>query len=98
MCQVVIAIDKLVGCPCNVRCCAVQVREAVLLNTLKRLMVAVPQYEGRINKWSGGYAQPPLGARHASDITTELGYEDVAPNVGAQFAQVSAAPLPGKAQ
>eukprot|EP00775_Hariotina_reticulata_P004797 gene4797-5047_t len=73
--------------PGNVRV-LLMVREAVLLNTLKHLMVAVPQYEGRINKWSGGYAQPPLGARHASDITTELGYEDVAPNVGAQFAQM----------
>lgn len=62
------------------------VREAVLLNSLKRLMVAVPIYEASINRWSGGHAAPP---GPISDMSPEFsGYEDVAPCVGAQFAQV----------
>ena len=69
-----------------------QVREAVLLNSLKRLMVAVPQYESSINQWSGGQAQPPPGGQQGqqglSDVSAALGYEDFAPQVGAQFAQV----------
>lgn len=60
------------------------VREAVLLNSLKRLMVAAPIYEATINKWTGGSAASPNGA--ADSI--RLGYDDVAPVVGAQFAQV----------
>lgn len=61
------------------------VREAVLLNSLKRLMVAAPTYEATINKWTGGDAAPPNGAADCF----KLGYDDVAPMVGAQFAQVS---------
>jgi hypothetical protein len=61
------------------------VREAVLLNSMKRLMVAAPIYEATINKWSGGSSMPP----HQHDVGSEFGYEDVAPHVGAQFAQVS---------
>jgi hypothetical protein len=61
------------------------VREAVLLNSLKRLMVAAPIYEATINKWTGGDAAPPNGAADCF----KLGYDDVAPMVGAQFAQVS---------
>lgn len=65
------------------------VREAVLLNSLKRLMVAAPIYESTINKWSGGHAAPPPGPPQ-SDVASEMsGYEDIAPHVGAQFAQVS---------
>jgi hypothetical protein len=60
------------------------VREAVLLNSLKRLMVAAPIYEATINKWTGGSAAPPNGAADS----LKLGYDDVAPVVGAQFAQV----------
>ena len=63
------------------------VREAVLLNSLKRLMVAVPNYEGTINKWGGGSAAPPPGPPQTPG-PIEPGYEDVAPHVGAQFAQV----------
>lgn len=62
------------------------VREAVLLNSLKRLMVAVPIYEASINRWSGGHSVPP---GPSGDMAPELsGYEDIAPCVGAQFAQV----------
>eukprot|EP00879_Flechtneria_rotunda_P010355 GHRR01010828.1.p1 GENE.GHRR01010828.1~~GHRR01010828.1.p1 ORF type:complete len:675 (+),score=226.68 GHRR01010828.1:2579-4603(+) len=65
------------------------VREAVLLNSLKRLMVAAPMYEATISKWGGGSSVPPPGAQHGPpSVTTEPGYEDVAPHVGAQFAQV----------
>jgi hypothetical protein len=73
------------------------VREAVLLNSLKRLMVAAPIYEASINKWSGGHAAPPgagvggrgpHGGSSAAAGDEQLGYEDVAPSVGAQFAQV----------
>lgn len=64
------------------------VREAVLLNSMKRLMVAAPIYEATINKWSGGSSMPPGSHQHA-DVGSEFGYEDVAPHVGAQFAQVS---------
>jgi hypothetical protein len=63
---------------------ALMVREAVLLNSLKRLMVAAPIYEATINKWTGGNAAPPHGAADS----LRLGYDDVAPIVGAQFAQV----------
>ncbi|WIA31955.1 hypothetical protein OEZ86_002812 [Tetradesmus obliquus] len=63
------------------------VREAVLLNSMKRLMVAAPIYEATINKWSGGSSMPPGSHQHA-DVGSEFGYEDVAPHVGAQFAQV----------
>jgi hypothetical protein len=63
------------------------VREAVLLNSMKRLMVAAPIYESTINKWSGGSSMPP--GSHQHDVGSEFGYEDVAPHVGAQFAQVS---------
>lgn len=59
------------------------VREAVLLNSLKRLMVAAPIYEATINKWTGGTAPPSAAAD-----SIKLGYDDVAPMVGAQFAQV----------
>lgn len=63
------------------------VREAVLLNSFKRLMVAVPIYESSINRWSGGHAMPPGSA---AEMAPEYsGYQDIAPIVGAQFAQVS---------
>lgn len=61
------------------------VREAVLLNSLKRLMVAAPIYEATLNKWTGGSAAPPQGAAESM----KLGGDDVAPMVGAQFAQVN---------
>lgn len=61
------------------------VREAVLLNSLKRLMVAAPIYEATLNKWTGGNAAPPQGAAESM----KLGGDDVAPVVGAQFAQVN---------
>lgn len=68
------------------------VREAVLLNSLKRLMVAVPNYEATINSWSGGNSVAPPGPPQPP-AQADPGYEDVAPHVGAQFAQVS--PLEG---
>ena len=89
--------------------CLLMVREAVLLNSLKRLMVAVPSYEGCINRWSGGPAAAPPGspARGGGGGGNgppspaarggggggggfdPYGYsDDVAPCVGAQFAQV----------
>lgn len=68
------------------------VREAVLLNSLKRLMVAVPIYEAAINKWTGGAAAPPPGAPQGG-LRAEFSCEDVAPHVGAQFAQVRAGPV-----
>ncbi|KAF8071059.1 SPBC16D10.01c [Scenedesmus sp. PABB004] len=64
------------------------VREAVLLNSLKRLMVAAPIYESTINKWSGGASAPPGRPHSAADVCEYGGYDDVAPHVGAQFAQV----------
>lgn len=61
------------------------VREAVLLNSLKRLMVAAPIYEATLNKWTGSSAAPPNAA---ADAMRMAGNDDVAPVVGAQFAQV----------
>lgn len=82
--------------------CLLMVREAVLLNSLKRLMVAVPSYEASINRWGGGASVPPPGppqspTRQQQPQTPQskgsfdpYSYsDDVAPHVGAQFAQVS---------
>jgi len=85
--------------------CLLMVREAVLLNSLKRLMVAVPSYESSINRWSGGPAMPPPGPpgsptrgpqqqQQQQQGMNRGGFDpycysdDVAPHVGAQFAQV----------
>jgi hypothetical protein len=63
------------------------VREAVLLNSLKRLMVAVPQHEHTILRWSGGPLHEHPG-QHSQSAAPAPGYDDVAPHVGAQYAQV----------
>lgn len=63
------------------------VREAVLLNSLKRLMVAAPIYEATISKWTGGSGAPP-GSGSSTDAVKSMGHDDVALVVGAQFAQV----------
>jgi hypothetical protein len=60
-----------------------QVREAVLLNSLKRLMVAVPNYETQLTKWGG-----TGGAGASAAVAATGGDDDVASFVGAQFAQV----------
>jgi hypothetical protein len=88
--------------------CLLMVREAVLLNSLKRLMVAVPSYEASINRWSGGPNMPPPGppasptrppgaapggprnggGNGGGGFDPYSYSDDIAPHVGAQFAQV----------
>lgn len=87
LCVVLRAIIGAVSRQCGMTRVLLMVREAVLLNSMKRLMVAVPNYEGQIRSWSGGAAMPPPGPPHPQ-APTQPGYEDVAPNVGAQFAMV----------
>ncbi|EFJ52891.1 hypothetical protein VOLCADRAFT_102849 [Volvox carteri f. nagariensis] len=66
---------------------AVLLKEAVLLNSLKVLMVMVPSIEDIISKWCGGSAVAPPGPpqtdNHGVEYNDELG-----PHIGAQFAQV----------
>jgi hypothetical protein len=64
------------------------VREAVLLNSLKGLMLAVPNYEATILGWSGGSSAPPPGPPQTPLPRDAHMMDDVAPHLGAQFAQV----------
>ncbi|GIL85489.1 hypothetical protein Vretimale_13414 [Volvox reticuliferus] len=66
---------------------AVLLKEAVLLNSLKVLMVMVPSIEDIISKWCGGSAVAPPGPPQTDDRGVEYN-DELAPHIGAQFAQV----------
>ncbi|KAK9839863.1 hypothetical protein WJX81_007158 [Elliptochloris bilobata] len=71
--------------------------EAVLLNSLRRLLAVVPQTEHTLNRWAGGPAppggtslpSPAAGGREAAGAGTEvLPGGGTGPQLGAQFAQL----------
>ncbi|GFR42334.1 hypothetical protein Agub_g3242 [Astrephomene gubernaculifera] len=64
---------------------AVLLKEAVLLNSLKVLMVMVPSIEDIISKWCGGHSVAPPGPPHSNGLEGALD-DDLATHIGAQFA------------
>eukprot|EP00198_Chlamydomonas_reinhardtii_P008734 XP_001698071.1 predicted protein [Chlamydomonas reinhardtii] len=65
----------------------VLLKEAVLLNSLKVLMVMVPSIEDIISKWCGGQSCAPPGPPQPNAPDPDFD-DDMAPHIGAQFAQV----------
>ncbi|KAK9806759.1 hypothetical protein WJX72_001747 [[Myrmecia] bisecta] len=67
--------------------------EAVLLNSLRRLLTVVPQTESLLSRWAGGPAgppgTPPLGqASPATGHERQMEEPAEGPHLGAQFAQL----------
>ncbi|PNH10942.1 hypothetical protein TSOC_002279, partial [Tetrabaena socialis] len=64
---------------------AVLLKEAVLLNSLKVLMVMVPSMEDIISKWCGGHTLASPGPPQPGALECQYD-DDMAPHIGAQFA------------
>lgn len=86
------------GTPHAANATTVQPNEAVLLNSLRRLLTVVPQTEALLNSWCGGHQSPAqpgtprtTGTAPASNGPRSPGsltYDGHGPHLGAQLAQL----------